>query len=191
MKNYQEFEKDQNAKIEKQQNELGKSVLMAKFEEPDKEDEIDVFAALPQQDFPIPAMARDQDSSGLDSRNYLADQIQPKFEEPKKAKKGRLVVEQHSDLDEEKDKEDIQPEKPPREFKQYGDSVIDYDKINSLGKQIEQKRSINNSNVQSAVVNMSGNVLKPALSTPDDLDDFEEVGNSEAVELDMKQEADF
>ena len=69
--------------------------------------------------------------------------------------------------------------------------MIDYDKINSLGKQIEQKRSINNSNVQSAVVNMSGNVLKPALSTPDDLDDFEEVGNSEAVELDMKQEADF
>ena len=45
--------------------------------------------------------------------------------------------------------------------------------------------------MQSAVVNMSGNVLKPSLSTPDDLDDFEEVGNSEAVELDMKQEADF
>ena len=45
--------------------------------------------------------------------------------------------------------------------------------------------------MQSSNVNMSGNGLKPALSTPDDLDDFEEVGNSEAVELDMKQEADF
>lgn len=47
---------------------------MAKFEEPDKEDEIDVFAAMPQQNVPIPAMAMDQDS-GLDSRGYLADQI--------------------------------------------------------------------------------------------------------------------
>ena len=89
---------------------------MAKFDEPDKEDENDVFAAMPQQNVPIPAMAMDQDS-GLDSRGYLEDQIQPKFQEPKKAKKGRLVVEQHSDLDEDKDKEDIQVEKPPREFK--------------------------------------------------------------------------
>lgn len=141
MKNFQNFENEQNAKIEKQQNELGKSVLMAKFEDQDKEDNDDVFAAMPKQDFPIPAMKMDSDGSGLDSRQYLADKIQPKFQEPKKSRKGRVVVEQHSDLDEEKDKEDIQPEEKPqramREFKQYGDSVIDYDKINSLGKQIE------------------------------------------------------
>ena len=80
-------------------------MLMAKFDEPDKEDDDDVFAALPKQDFPIPDMAMDQDS--MDSRNYLSDQIQPKIQEPKKPRKGRFVVEQHSDLDEEKDKEDI------------------------------------------------------------------------------------
>lgn len=38
---------------------------------------------------------------------------------------------------------------------------------------------------------MSGNLLQPAPQTPDDADDFEEVGNSEAVEHDMKQEAEF
>ena len=38
---------------------------------------------------------------------------------------------------------------------------------------------------------MSGNLLQPAPQTPNDVDDFEEVGNSAAVELDMKQEADF
>lgn len=41
------------------------------------------------------------------------------------------------------------------------------------------------------MVNMSGNLLQPAPQTPNDVDDFEEVGNSAAVELDMKQEADF
>lgn len=108
MKNFQNFENEQNAKIEEQQNELGKSVLMEKFEDQDKEFDDDVFAAMPQQEVQIPPMKMDSEASGLDSRQYLADKIQPKFQEPKKPKKGRVVVEQqHSDLDEEKDKEDI------------------------------------------------------------------------------------
>lgn len=51
-------------------------MLLEKFEDQDKEDD-DVFAAMPKQDFPIPAMNIDEDD--MDSRNYLADKIQPKI----------------------------------------------------------------------------------------------------------------
>ena len=46
---------------------------MEKFEDQDKEDNVDVFAAMPKQDFPIPAMNLEDDD--MDSRNYLADKI--------------------------------------------------------------------------------------------------------------------
>ena len=46
------------------------------------------------------------------------------------------------------------------DYKQYGAHVIDYNKINNLGKEIEHARSQVNEehSIQSAVVNIDGNV---------------------------------
>ena len=70
----------------------------------------------------------------FDDLDLADNQIAPvAYEEPKEK---NVIIQ--SELDLEKDKKGYEASPEQKKFKQYGESVIDYDKIATLAKQIQQ-----------------------------------------------------